>query len=133
MIQIWVPLILGGILFIIGLYFYLKCQELMSKGKRTMARVNDFVLQKNMYYPIINYTTENDEVFIEKLNIGSNPPKYKKGDQIPIIYSAQNPQDFMIDDPVYTEVVYKILMAVGLIAVVICGMHWLGYINIFPD
>ncbi|WP_441708295.1 DUF3592 domain-containing protein [Fulvivirga maritima] len=105
----------------------------MSKGKRTMATVNDFALEKNMYYPVIHYTTDNDEVFIEKLSIGSNPPKYKKGDKIPIIYSAQNPQDFMIDDPVYTEVVYKVLMAVGLTAVVICGMQWLGYINIFPN
>ncbi|UII23972.1 DUF3592 domain-containing protein [Fulvivirga ligni] len=126
------PLLLGAILFAINLYLYIRCRELMSKGKRTDATVNDFVFKNDLYYPIVHYTTEDDEMYLKRLSGGTNPPKYKRGDKIPIIYQPHDPENFIIDDPASTVRMYTIGMVAGLALTVVCGLEWIGYINVFP-
>ena len=50
------------------------------------------------YYPIVRYRTDRNVMIEFKDTIGSNPPSYRTGDKVTVLYRADNPQrDVIID------------------------------------
>ncbi len=50
------------------------------------------------YYPIVRYRTQDDRTVEFKDSVGTNPPSYRRGDQVTVLYGAADPGgDAMID------------------------------------
>jgi hypothetical protein len=43
-------------------------------------------------HPIVRFTTEAGETIEFRSNVGSNPPTYRPGETVPILYPPENPQ-----------------------------------------
>ena len=69
------------------------------------------------YNPVIKYVTLKQEVIIETYDIGANPPNYKIGDSVPIIYDNNNSKHFLIDDKL-TRFVGPALICLGIIMII---------------
>lgn len=51
------------------------------------------------YSPVVEFTTKKGETSQFESNIQSNPPSYRKGDQVPVLYDPSNPSRAHIDSP----------------------------------
>ena len=49
------------------------------------------------YYPIVRYRTARNVTLEFKDSIGSNPPSYRPGDKVTVLYRADHPRDVIID------------------------------------
>ena len=49
-----------------------------------------------MYYPILEFTTENGETITKQSKMGSNPPRFKKGEQVTIYYHMDKPEKYQV-------------------------------------
>jgi hypothetical protein len=53
---------------------------------------------RSSYYPIVRYRTDKNVTVEFKDNLGSNPPIYRPGDKVTVLYLADTPrQDVIID------------------------------------
>lgn len=94
-------LIVGVIFLIIGLKMYSNRQDFAKTGVAATATVVNIVASKSSdsvtYRPEVEFKTNTGETIQVVHSMGTNPPKYKKGDVVNIIYSPDNPYDFMMD------------------------------------
>lgn len=125
-----VLLILGlGLLFASG-YFYRDSKNLLSKGIRTTAEVvaNNPVRDTQdgsiMYEPLMQYTADG-QTHTMTGNIRSNPPRYKIGEKVNIVYDRDNAGNTKIISywGLYLASIIMMIFAVPLI--VVCGGFFL--------
>ena len=50
-----------------------------------------------IYAPKISFTTKNGEEYTVVSNSGSNPPAYRVGQKVGVLYNPKNPTDFRIN------------------------------------
>ncbi len=104
-----VPLLVvfAAILFAVGGYESLRISRLESVGLRAQGEVVRLKAESGSgshatYYPIVRVLLSNNSYFEFKDSIGSNPPGYRRGDQVTVLYLANDPQgSAMIDRGVY--------------------------------
>lgn len=48
--------------------------------------------EKTLFYPVIEFVTEDGETIRYQDSTGSNPPRHKVGDQVQVLYDPQNPK-----------------------------------------
>ena len=71
-------------------------------SKRTQATITDFIKgsgsngKGTVYRPTFKYTTDDGQEFTAYDKLGSNPPAYSVGQQVPIHYSRLNPRSAKI-------------------------------------
>lgn len=66
------------------------------------------------YAPIVRYETQEGRTVKFTSNYSSNPPSYKKGDEVDVLYNPQDPEeDVMIDAGWWNWVIPYSLLAVG--------------------
>lgn len=87
-----------------GMYQARDIARLQSSGLRAPGEVirlqSEFSSGRNggySYYPIVRYRTARNVIREFKDSIGSNPPSYRPGDKVTVLYSADNPRDVVID------------------------------------
>ena len=77
--------------------------RLQSAGVRAEGQVVSLKAESSQggsysYYPIVRYRTSSNLTFEFKDNIGSNPPRYRAGDKVTVLYLADSPRtQVMID------------------------------------
>jgi len=99
--------IFAVILFAVGGYQSLTLSRLKSAGLRAQGEVVRLKQESgsgghSTYYPVVRVRLSNNSYFEFKDSIGSNPPGYRRGDQVTVLYLANDPQrSAMIDRGVY--------------------------------
>ena len=66
---------------------------------------------RTVYFAIVRFRTESNVRVEFKDSVGSNPPSYRRGDKVTVLYLADNPQrDAMIDHGVWGNWVIPALL-----------------------
>src|SRR5205085_5322114 len=66
------------------------------------------------YYPIVRYTTDNHVSVEFKDSIGGNPPSYRVGDRVTVLYLADNPRkQAIIDRGMFWNWAIPVLLLLG--------------------
>lgn len=96
--------------------------KLQMAGLRAEGRVVRLVTETGSgnspsYYPVVRYRTERDTVVEFKDSTGSNPPGYRAGDVVTVLYLADRPQQAMIDRGLFWNWLIPALLAFGAVLV----------------
>ena len=97
--------IFAVVLFAVGIYQSAKIARLEATGLRAQGEVIRLKSESSSgdhggysYYPIVRFRTENSARVEFKDSVGSNPPSYRVGDKVTVLYLADNPsQEAIID------------------------------------
>ena len=98
------PFLLLFAVVLIGLALYQanKTWRLETAGVRAPGEVVRLNAEESSdstsYYPVVRYRTQANETVEFKDSIGSNPPSYRSGDKVTVLYLAANPQRQAIID-----------------------------------
>ena len=110
-----VPLWIMAIFIVVGLglvagsaYLGVKRSEFIhsaSVGYGTVVGFNSKTSSSDSgttttYYPIVEYTpqSERERTIRFEHDIGSSPPSYRRGDEVKVLYAADNPREAIIDE-----------------------------------
>jgi hypothetical protein len=91
------------VLVCIGIYQSMKLARLESTGLRADGEVVRLQRESSddggsVYYAVVKFRTEKGVSIEFKDSVGSNPPSYRRGDKVTVLYLADNPQqEAMID------------------------------------
>jgi Protein of unknown function (DUF3592) len=97
--------IFAVILLCVGIFQAREIARLQSSGLRAPGAVVRLKAElgsgsdsRYTYYPIVRYRTDKNVTVEFKDNVGSNPPSYRPGDKVTVLYLADSPrQDVIID------------------------------------
>ena len=99
---VMVLFVLGLAALLIGIARSTDKRRLLNKGIRVNGTVFQIIHDGNStsptYYPVVRFLTEGDDQVTEKYKNGGNKYLYKEGDKVKVIYDAQNPARFLLDD-----------------------------------
>ncbi len=141
-VRTWNPLpaFVGGLIAIaVGLgVLFLGYQWRMSTEQRieTMVKAQGTVVEvvsrtrtsggerKTLFYPAVEFRTAAGDVIRFEHNTGSNPPAYRVGDAVDVLYNPQTPQDATIDSwDIWMP--SMIVMGIGGVFTLIGGLSFL--------
>jgi hypothetical protein len=94
----------AAVLLAVGVYETRHIVRLESSGLRAQGQVVRLKSEasagdrQSSYYPIVRFRTEKNVTVEFKDSVGSNPPGYRPGDTVTVLYNADNPRgDAIID------------------------------------
>lgn len=125
--------LLAGIIFILIAYVKLRnLSKYQKNGIRTKGIVEDLIKEYNRrrtnysYYPVIYYQTNEGREIQKKYDLGTNPASYKIKQEVEIIYLAENPLEYIINDA-KSRYIYYAFAVIGIVAFLI-GLFFLSKI-----
>ncbi|MBO9338424.1 MAG: DUF3592 domain-containing protein [Chloroflexus sp.] len=93
--------VIGLVLLFIGLFWLNATSERLKRmidGTGTVVEVTRRRIGDDInYYPRIEFQTQTGETFQFESNTGGSSTSYRVGDQVPILYNPQMPQDATIN------------------------------------
>lgn len=124
--------IIGPIFLVVGLGLLAGCFGAYTRTKRFLAAAREARAevvgmderhggssQSRSYHPILRYRTQEGVTKEIVSSVGSNPPRYKKGDSVAILYDPAKPDDMRIHSFANVWLVPLILGFVGVIFIVV--------------
>jgi Protein of unknown function (DUF3592) len=131
--RLMIPLlvIFAVILFAVGSYQSVRLSQLESVGRRAQGEVVRLKAESSSgghysYYPIVRVHLSNNSYFEFKDSVGSNPPGYRRGDQVTVLYLAGDPQrSAMIDRGIYWNwaIPVAVFAFAGTLVLILLGMR----------
>ena len=111
------------VLFAVGVYQSVKIARLEATGLRAQGEVVRLKGESSSsdhggysYYPIVRFRTEKSTRIEFKDSVGSNPPSYRVGDKVTVLYLADNPsQEAIIDRGVFWNWAIPAILFVGAV------------------
>ncbi len=68
------------------------------------------------YYPIVDFSPEGSfELYTFEHGVGSNPPSYRVGDEVDVLYNPDDPGDAIIDQGIFNYLFSVIIIGFGII------------------
>lgn len=101
--KIGMIIFLTGILEIVGgAYFYSSTATFLETAEIATAKVVRMVTKRSRrdgktrtsYAPVIKFKDSRNRSYTVESNFYSNPPRYRAGDSLDVLYDPQSPQDF---------------------------------------
>lgn len=90
--------VIAGIFMIIATLFYLTTKSFLNTCNVAQGKVVDLVpVYKGIFFPVVSFMTEDGDTVKFRENVGSNPPRYKKGDLVRVLYDSEKPWRAKID------------------------------------
>lgn len=122
-------LVIGSVFVLIGLEALSSNINLVKSGLTAEGRVTDVIKHYSQstsskkkasvtYRPEIEFTTSAGEIIRIEYHTGTNPPKYKTGQKINIIYASNDPTNILIDSGFEIYFFPVIFISLGGIAVI---------------
>lgn len=110
------PLI-GGLLFVIGAFLFIRTRIFLGKAHEVKGTVVRMVYSRSSkggggYSPIYQFRTIDGQTIEQRDNLSTNPPMFKEGQQIDVLYDPANPQNSRI----------KRFMSLYFTSILLCGM-----------
>jgi hypothetical protein len=117
-------IVIGIALLYVAYKFRLNIQKIAKNGIETEAVVFDIVSRNNIFtqtsYPVIRFVTTKKEWITEEYSIGTTPSFLKKGQKITVVYSPDNPKEFIVKSritsaaPILFIILAIIILAIGV-------------------
>ncbi|RFS15218.1 DUF3592 domain-containing protein [Emticicia sp. C21] len=104
-----------GLLFLLGAIFIYSSQyAFMKEARKTTGLVTGFDIPKGkvLKRPVIEFYTSAQKKHTYYHSEGTNPPKYKKGEEVIVYYNPLNPEDVSLG---YSFIPMIILSIFGLV------------------
>jgi len=121
--------LIGLVLLVAGLLSYNFTQKFITNSEVTTGIVIDLVRGtlnsegsgsgSYVYYPVVQFKTNNDSLIEFQSKVGSNPPSARKGDQVQVRYPEQDPYKARIDSFMQ---LWFVSIIVGGLGVVFAGI-----------
>ncbi|ADO67941.1 DUF3592 domain-containing protein [Stigmatella aurantiaca] len=98
---------MGFIFLAAGIAMGVICLVTLARTRRFLSQAHETQAEvvgnhsrrhnrKNTYYPVLRYLTQEGAQHEVVSPVGSNPPRYREGDRVPLLYNPANPQDVRI-------------------------------------
>jgi len=127
--------IIGPIFLVVGVGLLLGCFGAFTRTKRFLATAREARAevvrveerhggsgQSRSYHPVLRYRTQEGATKEIVSAVGSNPPRYNKGDSVVVLYDPARPDDARIHSFANVWLVAFILGFVGVIFIVVGGV-----------
>jgi hypothetical protein len=92
----------GAFLTVLGVWKINERRKLLKIGIKVEGVVFKIEEEQDKrgisYYPVIRYVTLEKEWITKKYNTGTNPPAYKEGDTVNVIYDPIDKEHFIVDN-----------------------------------
>lgn len=109
-----------GIIFIAtGLYFIQDTRDFIARAAQAEGRVvrleydSGSGSDSDAYYPVVSFSVPGRGGWEFRDRIGTNPPMYRQGEEVPVFYDPENPQKAMIDRGIFNLAFPGIFALVG--------------------
>ncbi|MCX2743302.1 DUF3592 domain-containing protein [Mangrovivirga sp. M17] len=126
--------IMSGALIIFGIVLWKENDYLILHGRKTKAIIfkNNYEYSRSggIYYPVVRFTTKNEEWITQQLNTGFKPA-LKEGSNIEVIYDPEDPTNVKINNAFLMEILPKIFLAAGIVGFVLGILDYLEVLEIF--
>lgn len=105
-----------------GVYFAALQTDLAMHGARTNGVVIDLVRGTTSttpgrgdpaWFPVVAFETADRQSVRFRHRTGANPPDYRKGERVSVVYIPGSPENALIDEPVMNWVLPVLLLLVG--------------------
>jgi hypothetical protein len=105
-----------------GVYFAAFQAELLLHGERAAGVVVELERGTSSttrgggapgWFPIVTFETADGRTMRFRHRTGGNPPDYRTGDRVPVVYLPDAPENALIDEPVRNWLLPVILLVVG--------------------
>jgi len=102
-IIIGVLVVIGAVLSGASYYFYTSTTEFLETAKRTEGIVVKLLQEQDgennstTYRPVFEFTDESGKDHVIESGTSSNPPAFKKGETVEILYAPASPEDAKIN------------------------------------
>jgi Protein of unknown function (DUF3592) len=124
--------ILAAILLAIGIYQSVKISRLQSAGLRAPGEVVRLKGEHGSnngttYYPIVRAHPSGNSYFEFKDSVGTNPPSYRTGDKVTVLYLADDPsRSAIIDRGAFWNwtIPVVIFLFAAVIVLILAGAQW---------
>jgi hypothetical protein len=140
---------LSLVAIIFGLILWIEGRRFLARSKLSEATVvknifcpNEITLIQNdlgieddesgTYYPVIHFMTDKNELITKQLSIGFNPPM-SVGKKLSVIYNPNNPSDIVIYPRFLLEVIPRLLVSIGVLALIIVILDVFEIISLIPN
>lgn len=90
-------LLIGIPLAIFGIKELLAVKKFVAGGVRTEGTIMEMKEGPTKFYPRVQFATKDGRTMEFSSGNGSNPPMYKPGDTVPVIYNPNAPQYAVIN------------------------------------
>ena len=116
-----------GVGLLVGCFFaFVRTQRFLASAREAQAEV--VALQQRVgsgnersYYPVLRFRTQEGSTKEVVSNVGSNPPRYKEGDSVVVLYDPAQPDNVRIHTAFNVWVFPIILGAIGIIFLLVGG------------
>jgi hypothetical protein len=115
-------IIVGMVVMIIGVVLFIKEKNFLKNCSSTIGTVIGISKRisrssngrRTYYHPIIQFQTFNSTEEL-KSSVGTNPCSYKVGDQVEILYAADNPKKAQLNKFIYKWCASLVLGIIGFV------------------
>jgi hypothetical protein len=123
----------GLIFLVLGVGLLVGCFFAVTRTKRFLANAHEaqaevIALQHRVgthhersYYPVLRYRTQQGTTQEVVSNVGTNPPRYKEGDSVVVLYDPAQPDNVRIHTFFNVWVFPLVLGALGVIFLCVGG------------
>lgn len=117
--------VVGVVFLIIGLFVFNSTILLERKGSIAEGRVVEMVLNSDRdgYRPVVEFVDARGERHQFASSFSSNPPRFKAGDKVEVLYRPDAPERARIRDWLTLYLLPSIFAGLGIIF----ALMWLGY------
>jgi hypothetical protein len=116
----------GVLMAVIGLVSLLRTRQFLSGARETSAQVVGNHLRsasrKPSYYPVLRFQTHEGTPHEVVSPVGSNPPRYREGDQVPLLYNPANPQQVRINTFLHLWMLPLLFAGMGVAFLLVGGL-----------
>lgn len=116
-VPVAVLLIVGVVFLIVGISLTVQRLNFQRNGIATEATVVNIISSRSSdsvtYRPEVRFKTRTGETIQVIHSVGTNPPRYSKGEVIDIYYLPDNPYKIMLDSPAERVLFPLVFMGLG--------------------
>jgi hypothetical protein len=121
--------VIGPIFLLVAAILALGTRSFLQHATRARATITALELRTDpedqtvsYYYPRFVFTTPDGRPFSISSNTGTNPPAFKLGQRVDVLYDPANPGDARIDTAVQLWLVPMVLSFIGLVFICIAAV-----------
>lgn len=113
-------LLFGIAATVLAIYLGVQRYDFLEKSVSATGRVADMHISRSndgsSYYPVVEFSPSGSfEVFTFRHDVGSNPPSYRRGEQVDVLYLPDNPEEAIIDAGLFNWAAPVFVLLFGII------------------
>ncbi|MFH1185490.1 MAG: DUF3592 domain-containing protein [Chloroflexota bacterium] len=116
--------LIGGLLVLLAVFFYMRTRSFIGRAKEAKGTVIQMVYRRNSsdsdsgggYSAVYQFRTLDGQTIAKQDSLSSNPPRFKVGQQIDVLYEPGDPNKAQINNWMSLYFLPALLGGLGLIS-----------------